>query len=236
MPGSSPTIGGSVIGRVENIPAGAVGVGAGPPVRMPQASKAGMTSAAAAVLISTRDTSWPTLRSLTSEFLRAQVFPETHPCLQRRPVAILGAGVEDNLLTSREFTSVSLVESGLGPRPLYHLHVGPTSTGRESSPNEGSRRQSPTHALRGHASNRALYPFTGSGWPTGLSRATAYTATSTRRYQPNVNSLICCTRWDCPHMFERRPSPRSVLLPVLWEGPAKPLAGSVLVFTKDQWG
>ena len=39
-----------------------------------------------------------------------------------------------------------------------------------------------------------------------------------------------------PHMFERRPSPRSVLLPVLWEGPAKPLAGSVLVFTKDQWG
>ena len=26
----------------------------------------------------------------------------------------------------------------VGPRPLYHLHVGPTSTGRESSPNEGS--------------------------------------------------------------------------------------------------
>ena len=32
---------------------------------------------------------------------------------------------------------------------------------------------SPTHALRGHASNRALYPFTRSGWPSGLSRATA---------------------------------------------------------------
>ena len=80
---------------------------------------------------------------------------------------------------------------------------------------------SPTHALRGHASNRALYPFTGSGWPSGLSRATALYCDFDSEVSAQRELAHMLYEVGLPAMFERRPSPRSVLLPVLWEGPAK---------------
>ena len=78
--GWSPMTGGSVVGRVENMPGGGVGEDAGTSAAPPQAiivSRATSAKAAAPIFKRTTDTPYTVFELVTSKFLESR-FPRVH--------------------------------------------------------------------------------------------------------------------------------------------------------------